>query len=255
MSNPPHNFTTILFDLDGTLADTAPDLAFTLNTILEEQGLAALPLQTIRSHVSQGGAALIRLGFGENLDEIAFQRLRNRFLKLYATHICVNTRLFPEMDRVLTHIEDQGMKWGVVTNKQAWLTDPLMAALRLDQRASCIVSGDTTSERKPHPKPLLHACEVANSLPQHCLYLGDDPRDIQAGNAAGMTTLVARYGYIHADNSPEQWGADGIIDDIAELLDWLRSAPASGTGRPMPRHRAKQSPSEPRSGCAGFIKT
>lgn len=215
-------FTTILFDLDGTLADTAPDLAACINKLLLEQGMPPLPYAQIRSHVSQGGAALIRLAFGDDLDEATFQDLRNRFLQDYASNLCVETRLFPQMDSVLKHIEDSLLKWGVVTNKQAWLTEPLLQSLDLSQRAACIVSGDTTDEKKPHPKPLLHACKITNSAPEHCLYLGDDPRDIEAGNAAGMTTLAVRYGYIHDNHPPEQWGADGIIDDITELLEWLK---------------------------------
>lgn len=226
----PH-FTTVLFDLDGTLADTAPDLAITLNKLLAEKGLPSLPYEHIRSHVSQGGAALIHLAFGDDLDEGTFQDLRVRFLNYYASNICVNTRLFPQMDSVLRHIEDNHMKWGVVTNKQAWLTDPLLQSLGLAQRAACIVSGDTTDKKKPHPKPLLHACKIANTRPERCLYLGDDPRDIEAGNAAGMTTLAVRYGYIHESNQPEQWGADGIIDDITELLDWLRPSLSPQTAR------------------------
>jgi phosphoglycolate phosphatase len=213
---------TVLFDLDGTLADTAQDLAFTLNKLLAEKGLPPLPYECIRSHVSQGGAALIRLAFGNDLDQGVFQHLRSRFLNDYASNLCVKTRLFPEMDDVLRHIEDNDLKWGVVTNKQAWLTDPLLKSLGLDRRAACIVSGDTTDKKKPHPKPLLHACKITNTAPGCCLYLGDDPRDIEAGNAAGMTTLAVRYGYIHESSSPEQWGADGIIDNITELLDWLR---------------------------------
>jgi len=216
------HITTILFDLDGTLVDTAPDLANTLNTLLSEKGLPSLPYERIRSHVSQGGAALIRLAFGNDIEEGVFQDLRNRFLNDYASNLCVNTRLFPEMDNVLRHIEDSHLKWGVVTNKQTWLTNPLLKSLGLDRRAACIVSGDTTDKKKPHPKPLLHACQLTNTAPEYCLYLGDDPRDIEAGNAAGMTTLAVRYGYIHESSSLEQWGADGIIDNITELLDWLR---------------------------------
>lgn len=216
-----HNITTVLFDLDGTLADTAPDLAYALNRLLEDSGLDPLPYEHIRSHVSRGGAALIRLGFGDNLDEKYFPQLRSRFLEIYKSNLCVQTRLFPGIQSLLTHIEHNDLKWGVVTNKLAWLTDPLIQALGLDHRATCIVSGDTTDKKKPHPKPLLHACKLSNSLPQSCLYVGDDPRDIQAGNAAGMTTLVARYGYIPEDQSPEKWGADGIIEMVTELMNWL----------------------------------
>ena len=218
---------TILFDLDGTLADTAPDLAYALNTLLQEEGRGMLPHVTIRNHVSRGAAAMVRLGFGKNLPVSTFEALRTRFLEIYGANLCVNTRLFPGMSTVLDHIEANNMKWGVVTNKLAWMTEPLIEALGLTQRAACIVSGDTTDERKPHPKPLLHACHSSQSLAQNCIYVGDDPRDIQAGNAAGMTTLVARYGYIDDSQSPEDWGANGIIDDVTELVDWLHPDPIS----------------------------
>lgn len=223
---------TILFDLDGTLADTAPDLAYALNQLLQEEGRAALPYASIRNHVSRGGAAMVRLGFGKNLRETEFEDLRMRFLTIYGANLCVKTRLFPGMAKVLDHIEANNMKWGVVTNKLAWMTEPLLEALGLTQRAACIVSGDTTDKLKPHPKPLLHACRSSRSSAQHCIYVGDDPRDIQAGNAAGMTTLIARYGYIDNGQSPEDWGADGIIDDVSDLVDWLHPVPISASGMP-----------------------
>jgi phosphoglycolate phosphatase len=221
---------TILFDLDGTLADTAPDLAYALNKLLQEEGRGALPYASIRNHVSRGGAAMVRLGFGEDLRKTAFEDLRARFLAIYGSNLCVKTQLFPGMSQVLDYIEANNMKWGVVTNKLAWMTEPLIEALGLTQRAACIVSGDTTDEQKPHPKPLLHACLSSRSSAQRCIYVGDDPRDIQAGNAAGMTTLVARYGYIDNSQSPEDWGANGIIDDVIELVDWLHPGPNSANG-------------------------
>jgi N-acetyl-D-muramate 6-phosphate phosphatase len=147
--------------------------------------------------------------------------LRERFLQLYATDLCTHTCLFPGMREVLAHIEDLGLKWGVVTNKPAWLTDKLIDALGLTARAACIVSGDTTNQRKPHPKPLLHACICCGNEAAQCVYIGDDPRDIQAGEAAGMITLVALYGYIGEDQDPYTWGADGVLKDIAELPAWL----------------------------------
>jgi 2-phosphoglycolate phosphatase len=212
----------VLFDLDGTLADTAPDLAHALNAVLEEQGRDPLPYEHIRSHVSQGGAALVRLGFGADLGRGRFEALRARFLEHYQSRLCVGTRLFPGMAQVLESIERQGLAWGVVTNKPTWLTDPLITALDLTRRAGCIVCGDTTEQKKPHPRPLLHACQCLGLAPARCLYVGDDPRDVQAGKAAGMSTLVARYGYIHAGTDPAQWDADGCIDTALDLLAWLR---------------------------------
>jgi len=211
----------VLFDLDGTLADTAPDLGEALNRLLQEQGRPPLPYERIRAHVSQGGAALVRLGFGTELDGPRFEALRSRFLALYQNGLCARTRLFPGMTEVLDGIEAQGMRWGIVTNKPAWLTDPLVCALGLSGRAACVVSGDTTGQRKPHPEPLLHACRTLDLRPKQCLYVGDDPRDIQAGNAAGMTTLAAGYGYLPEGSDPTRWAADGVISAVAELRHWL----------------------------------
>lgn len=218
--HPP--VTTVLFDLDGTLADTAPDLAFALNRLRLEQGRQELPFAAIRDHVSHGSTALVRIGFPE-LDPKgdAFARLRQRFLEIYNENLYLDTRLFPGIESLLAYLEKQRMRWGVVTNKPAFLTDPLMRALGLFERAACVVSGDTTDERKPHPKPLLHACELAASAPAQCLYVGDASRDIEAGRAAGMHTLVALYGYIDDTQVPQDWGADGMIDDPRQILDWL----------------------------------
>ena len=143
-------------------------------------------------------------------------------LDYYENNIAQYTRLFPGMDEVLQYIETRGLNWGVVTNKPAWLTDPLMAALGLDQRAACIVSGDTLQECKPHPAPLLHACDLTSSKPGQCLYVGDAERDIQAGRNAGMPTLVAMFGYLMEKDRPEDWGANALIHHPAEIIDWLQ---------------------------------
>lgn len=214
---------TVLFDLDGTLADTAPDLAAALDALMREEGREPLPFARIRSQVSHGTSALVGLGFPD-ADETEFQRLRRRFLDIYALNAQIDTALFPGMPAILSWIERQGMNWGVVTNKPAFLTDPLMASLGLAERAACIVSGDTTAERKPHPLPMLHACELAGSRPVECLYVGDASRDIEAGRAAGMGTLIALYGYIDEHERPETWGADAIIHEPREILDWILAA-------------------------------
>lgn len=212
---------TILFDLDGTLADTAPDLAYALNRTLEHAGRAPLPFEVIRPVVSHGGTALLQLGFGTGLPNAEFDRLRDYFLDIYRNNITRGTRLFPGMAELLDAIEARGLNWGVVTNKPAWLTDPLMAELNLAHRAATIVSGDTLAERKPHPAPMLLACRQAGSAAAECLYLGDAERDITAGRNAGMHTLVALYGYIGTDDRPEVWGADGMIDTPLQLLRWF----------------------------------
>ena len=217
---PPRSIRTVLFDLDGTLADTAPDLAYALNALLTEQGRAPLPFTAIRPVVSHGATALVRLGFAAAEGE-QFETLRQRLLALYQQHIARETRLFDGMAQLLDYIEGAGMNWGVVTNKPAFLTDPLMAALSLSARAACIVSGDTTANRKPHPEPLLHGCRLAGSTAAHCLYVGDAERDIRAGRDAGMLTLVAGFGYIGADERPEEWGADGLVAQAVDIIDWL----------------------------------
>lgn len=212
---------TVLFDLDGTLADTAPDLAFALNEVLREQGMAPLPFETIRPVVSHGGIALIKLGF--NIDERApaFDGLRQRLLAIYREHIVRETTLFDGMAELLDTIETRGLNWGVVTNKPGWLTEPLLEGLGLMTRASAVVSGDTLAQRKPHPAPMLLACEQAGSEAAQCLYVGDAQRDIEAGRNAGMQTLIARFGYIGEEDHPDEWLADGMVEHAVQILDWL----------------------------------
>ena len=214
---------TVLFDLDGTLLDTAPDLAAALNTVLEENRQPTLPFAAIRPVVSHGGIALIKLGFGLPQDDPQFEPLRQRLLTVYRENISRHTILFPGMETVLQAIEQRGLNWGVVTNKPGWLTDPLLKDLQLYDRAACVVSGDTLQERKPHPAPLLHACKLTNRLPAQCLYVGDAQRDIEAGENAGMYTMVALFGYFTEEDRPQDWGATHIIDEPAELLAWLDS--------------------------------
>lgn len=211
----------VLFDLDGTLLDTALDMARALNRLRQEQGLPALPYERIRSEVSHGSPAMIRLGFDLSPEDSLFPILRQRFLDLYSLDLTGETVLFPGMDAALAHLEARDIPWGVVTNKPGWLTDPLLRQLNLFERAACVVSGDTVSRRKPHPEPLLHACRLIDVDPGRCLYVGDAERDIQAGKDAGMTTLVARFGYIGTYENPQNWGADGFIDTPYDLLAWL----------------------------------
>ncbi len=211
----------VLFDLDGTLLDTAPDLARALNAVLVEQGLAPLPFDRIRPVVSHGGRALIELGFELPPGHPDFESLRKQLLDYYQAHIADDTRLFPGMEQVLQHIEEQDIRWGVVTNKPGWLTGPLLDALDLDKRTSSIVSGDTLSENKPHPAPLLHACRDIGSDPAHCVYVGDAQRDIEAARRAGMPSLVAMFGYLMEDDRPDQWGADALIEQPSGILDWI----------------------------------
>ena len=212
---------TVLFDLDGTLADTAPDLGYALNTLLIENGKQPLPFSAIRPVASHGGAALIELGFGIRSDDPHFTALRERFLQIYRANLTRETRLFPGMQELLDALAARDINWGIVTNKPAFLTDPLVEQLGLIDEAVCRVSGDTTANRKPHPEPMLHACRLAGSKPEECLYVGDAARDIEAGKAAGMKTLVALFGYIGKQDRPETWGADGMINKPADILDWI----------------------------------
>lgn len=216
-----HAIRTVLFDLDGTLADTAPDLAYALNQVRHEQGLEAMPFEQIRPVVSHGGIALIRLGFQLQPEHPDFEPLRERLLEIYVDNIANQTTLFDGMETVLTQLEQRGLLWGVVTNKPGWLTEPLMQQLGLSSRAATIVSGDTLPQRKPHPAPMLLACEQTGSRAEQCLYVGDAERDIEAGRAAGMKTMVALFGYIEADDQPQQWGADSMIETPLSILDWL----------------------------------
>ena len=216
----------VLFDLDGTLLDTAQDMAGALNDLRSEAGLSPLPFAVIRPHASHGSTAMVQVGFGLAPGD-AFEAMRQRFLDRYAARIALETRLFPGGEALLLALEAAGLKWGVVTNKPAYLTEPLMAALELTPRAACIVSGDTLPQRKPHPAPLLHGAAQAGLNPAACVYVGDAERDVQAARAAGMTALVAHFGYLADTDRPDTWGAHGSVHSMADIATWLR-LPFSG---------------------------
>lgn len=213
----------VLLDLDGTLLDTAPDMAAALNRLRAEHGAAPLPFGAIRPHVSHGAVALVRLGFPTATEE-EFARLRQRFLEVYAGDIANATRLFPGFETVLDVLEAHRLPWGVVTNKQTSLTGPLLAQMNLARRAACVVCGDTVARRKPHPAPLLHAALLLGLRPGECVYVGDAERDVQAAHAAGMRALIALFGYLGERDRPEDWQADALLSEPAELLTWLNGA-------------------------------
>ncbi len=211
-------FDAVFFDLDGTLADTAPDLAAAANRLVVEHGLAPVAYEKLRPVASHGARGLIGAAFGKRPEDPEFPALRDTFLDYYEADIAVHTQLFDGMPAVLASLEDAGIRWGIVTNKIARFTVPLVAAIGLAPRAAAVVSGDTTPHAKPHPAPLLHAAQVSGVDPRRCVYVGDDLRDIQAGKAAGMTTVTAAYGYCGEDGAPEAWGADYLVRHPSELI-------------------------------------
>lgn len=211
----------VLFDLDGTLLDTAPDLARALNAVRADDGLGPLPYADIRAQVSNGSYALTRLGFDYDDSSAEFEARRQALLHAYHEHIALESRLFDGMQAVLEALERKCLPWGIVTNKPAWLTTPLVAATELDRRAQCVISGDTTTHAKPHPAPLLAAADALALPPGDCLYVGDAARDIAAARAADMPVLVALYGYIPTAEDPHDWGGDGFIAEPRDLLRWL----------------------------------
>lgn len=215
------NYQGVFFDLDGTLADTAPDLVAAINAVRIERGLTALPYEALRPLASAGARGLIGGAFNYGPDHPEFEDLKNQFLGFYEEALCVKTRLFDGMSEVLQALETRQLAWGIVTNKAARLTDPLVQALGLSERSAATVSGDTTPHAKPHPAPILQAAQWAKVSPTRCVYVGDDLRDIQAGQAAGMITVAAAYGYCGCPEPIDTWGADHTIHSPLELLELL----------------------------------
>ena len=224
----------VLFDLDGTLLDTAHDMTNALNALRAEENLAPLPYEKVRCQVSHGANALVKLSFGE-LSPAAHEVMRQRLLDIYRRQLARHTVLFEGGDEMLRDLERRGLHWGIVTNKPGWLTDPLLIEVGLHTRARAVVSGDTLPHRKPHPLPLLHAAETMGIKPGECVYVGDAERDMQAAQAAGMFALVAGFGYLGEEDRADQWFSHGWLDTPLDLLDWL-DAPSTvarnaGNGR------------------------
>ena len=208
----------ILFDLDGTLVDTAPDLGLALNMQRERHGLPALPLDTIRPYASHGSRGLLSVGFGLHPDDPNFMQMREEYLGLYDEVFTRSPVMFPGIAELLSALETSKLRWGVVTNKPGRFTKPLLEAIGLDRRAACVVSGDDAARPKPYPDTLLLAMEQADTGPAHCLYVGDAERDIQAARAAGMASVVALYGYLDETDRPEAWGADAAVNSPMDVL-------------------------------------
>lgn len=211
----------VLFDLDGTVADTAPDLGHALNRMRLARGLAALSIALIRTEASAGSPGLLRLGLDIKPGDEDFEQMRNEFLGNYTERLCHDTCLFPGMAELLDELEARQLPWGIVTNKPARFTQPLMQLLDLDKRAACIISADQASHAKPHPAPLLAASKQIAIAPAECIYLGDDHRDVTASLAAGMLPIIANYGYLGNGEPPEAWGAKHLIDRPQDLLTYL----------------------------------
>jgi 2-phosphoglycolate phosphatase len=211
----------VLFDLDGTLVDSAPDLAGAANDLRAQRGLPPLAFELLRPMVGAGARGMVGAAFGTRPGDVQFEALRDAFLARYAERLLDRTMVFDAMHPVLQALEAVGMRWGIVTNKAARFTEPIVDGLALRARASALVCGDTTPHSKPHPAPLLEAARQLDLQAARCAYVGDDLRDVVAGRAAGMATLVASWGYLGDGPPVHEWGADAILGTPDELLNWL----------------------------------
>ncbi len=211
----------IFFDLDGTLIDTAKDMARAFNQLLAEESRPALHYDLIRSEASHGARALLALAFDEAENSDRFARLQQRFLDIYQNNLHVETTLFPDMDKILTILEAHNVPWGIVTNKPSRFTLPLLESLQLRGRAAAIVCADTAGVSKPDPKPMFDACTQAGVEPRDAVYIGDDQRDVESAHNAGMPCIAMRCGYIRRGQNPDSWGADHIMDTVSDLKVWI----------------------------------
>ncbi|BCG64329.1 MAG: N-acetyl-D-muramate 6-phosphate phosphatase [Methyloprofundus sp.] len=221
---PTFQLSCVLFDLDGTLLNTAPDLTGALNKTLAHFGYATVSVKSITPYISYGAAVMIDQALTQVVSKAEKAAMLEWLLDYYESHIADATHLFAGMPELLNSLETQGIPWGVVTNKRERMTRPLMNTLGLTERAASIICGDTTAHSKPHPEPMLTACREIQVNPEECLYIGDALHDITAGKAANMKTLAATYGYIKPDDQPQDWGADALISHPSEILDWITHA-------------------------------
>jgi len=213
----------VLFDLDGTLVDTAPDLAAALNAVLRSHQQAELNYLEIRPVVSNGADALIKLAFGEALTTTKQLNLKNELIEHYQQNIAQHSVLFDGLEDALVHLESKKIPWGIVTNKPEHLTLPLLKQMSLTSRAGCIVCGDQVKNPKPHPEPIYLACQQLSVAPEHSIYIGDAERDIRAGRLAGLKTIACEFGYIPASSDINTWRADLVIDSSINLSNALKS--------------------------------
>jgi N-acetyl-D-muramate 6-phosphate phosphatase len=210
----------VLFDLDGTLADTAPDLGGAVNVLRARRGLDPLPIDLLRPVASAGARGMLAVGLGKSPTDPDYEALRDEFLAEYEAGLDRASRLFDGVRRLLDELSARRVPWGIVTNKAMRFTAPVVASLSLDD-AAVVIAGDTTPHPKPHPAPLLAACERLGIAPAHAIYVGDDLRDVQAARAAGMPSVAAAYGYLGEDGDVAGWGADALIDAPMDLLALL----------------------------------
>ena len=221
---PTVSIEAVLFDLDGTIADSAPDLGAALNFLLVEEGKAPLGLEHTRPHTSSGVRGMLGKGFDLRPGDADYAELAKRFLDHYDRLLCQHTTLFPGILDLLDDLDERGIRWGIVTNKTQRFTLPLIEGLGLRQRAACIISGDSSPRAKPHPDPLLLACVAAQVAPAHSIYVGDDLRDIMAGRSAGLGTVAAAYGYLGAGTPIEDWQADAVVTRPEQIIGLLGRA-------------------------------
>ena len=215
---------TVLFDLDGTLVDSAPDLAGATNEMLVARGLPEVPFERLRPMVGAGARGMMGVAFGVSPKEMTFPALRDEFFDRYERRLLRATRPFDGVAAMLQALSDDGLSWGIVTNKSERFALPLARGLGWSERAAAVVGGDTTPYSKPHPEPLLEAARRAGVAPGECVYVGDDARDVLAGRAAGMPTIAVRWGYLGDGEPIEAWGADVVLDTPSQLVEWLRAA-------------------------------
>lgn len=219
----PFKLSCILFDLDGTLVDTAPDLIASLNIALTKYGYKDVQDNEVKPLISYGAKAMIKKSIGEPPNDTVENQILEYMLQYYEQNIAERSQFFSGIEETLQNIESLGLKWGIVTNKRKRFTLPLVNELNLSNRAACIISGDSTANSKPHPEPMLTACKIANVEPEQCVYIGDAQHDIEAGKNANMKTLAALYGYLKSDDKPFHWGADGVIHSPSEISNWINN--------------------------------
>jgi phosphoglycolate phosphatase len=222
--NTTFKLSCVLFDLDGTLVDTAPDLIACLNATLAAHDLNTVSAEHVKPFISWGALAMINASVTSAVSESKRAELLEAMLNCYENNIAEHTVFFTGMVETLATIEQHGLKWGVVTNKRQRFTKPLMDALQLTHRAACIISGDSTANPKPHSDPMIAACQQADVNPRECVYIGDASHDITAGKSVQMKTIAALYGYLKPTDTPETWGADALIDSPEQLTTWINAA-------------------------------